>query len=325
MNRQEILIVDDDPAGIASLGIMLEDIARVRFATSGPDALIRVFDAVPDLIILDVEMPGMNGFALCEKLKTDPRTSDVPVIFLTGHDSPEQEIAGLELGAVDFISKPARAPLVRARAKNHLRMKHLADSLKRAANTDVLTGVANRRQFDDTFGREWRRSRREEQPIALLMIDIDYFKKYNDHYGHPAGDACLTAVAKALGEVATRSGDLVARLGGEEFAILLPGTDRDGACKVARSVLERVESLCIVHVASPITGRVTLSIGAASHDERCSSWPLSARDNLVSEKALMLVADQALYAAKGSGRAGVRFLPLDADDVSGSSAASASR
>src|SRR5664280_2921064 len=168
--------------------------------------------------------------------KAEPALADVPVIFVTSHSEAAFEVAGFEMGAADFIAKPVSAPLVLARVKTQLRVKRMGDELRRIATTDGLTGVANRRRFDESLEREWRRARRSGDPLALLMIDIDHFKLFNDRYGHPAGDACLRSVAQALVGASLRPADLVARYGGEEFVVLLPKTPRAGAEHLARGV-----------------------------------------------------------------------------------------
>jgi PleD family two-component response regulator len=235
MTRDRILLVDDDAGAIAMMGRALASLGELRFATSGADALRLARESAPDLILLDAEMPGMSGFQTCELLKAEPALADIPVIFVTSHSEPEFEVSGLDIGAADFIAKPINPPLLLARARTQLRVKHMADELRRLSTTDALTGIANRRRFDEVFMREWQRARREGESIALMMIDVDHFKRYNDHYGHPAGDACLKAVARAVAECAHRPADLAARYGGEEFALLLPHTPTAAAPRRWRS------------------------------------------------------------------------------------------
>lgn len=197
--NDNILLVDDDPRTIQILARILAQSGNLRFATNGQEALRLARESVPDLVLLDAEMPGLSGFQVCAAMKADPALSDVPVVFVTGHSDSTFEVAAFELGAVDFISKPVSAPLVLARVQTQLRVKRLTDELRRVATTDGLTGVANRRQFDDVLGREWLRARRAGDPMALLMIDVDHFKLYNDRYGHPAGDSCLRKVRQGAG------------------------------------------------------------------------------------------------------------------------------
>jgi diguanylate cyclase (GGDEF)-like protein len=316
--NDNILLVDDDPGTIQLLGRILSDSGNLRFATSGEDALRLAHDSVPDLILLDAEMPGMSGFQVCETLKADPALANVPVIFVTSHSEPEFEVSGFELGAADFIAKPVSAPLVLARVKSQLRVKRIADELRRIATIDVLTGVANRRRFDEALEREWRRARRSGDPLALLMIDVDHFKPFNDRYGHPAGDACLRSVAQALVGATLRPADLVARYGGEEFVMLLPQTPRGGAEHVAQGVLDAVGALVIAHEASSTARHVTVSVGVACYDNDSECWVPPSADSRFGDdlrarcSAIELVqaADKALYSAKHAGRAQARLLDI---------------
>jgi diguanylate cyclase (GGDEF)-like protein len=294
MNTSSILLVDDDPVVIHRISRILASVATLRFATNGDAALRLARESMPDLILLDSEMPGMSGFEICEILKADPEYADVPVIFVTSHSDTAVHVAGLELGAVDFIAKPISEPLLLARVKTQLRIKHLADELRRISTVDGLTGLANRRRLDERLGREWLRSLREKSAIALLLVDVDFFKRFNDHYGHPEGDACLRAVARVLMESCQRPADLAARYGGEEFAILLPQTTLAGAELMAQRVLDAMARQAVPHAASTIASHVTVSIGIGHA-------ALPGGDSLVRD--LVATADQALYAAKSAGRA----------------------
>lgn len=299
MTEAEILIVDDDPASITALKHALTGQARLRFATHGSEALRMVQRHVPDMVLLDIGMPGLSGYEVCRALQDDPLTADVPVIFLTSHDNAEEELTGLSLGAVDFIAKQVRPPLVCARVRTHLRLKRMADALRRAASEDALTGLANRRRFDEALVTEWLRHLRSRRPLSLLMIDIDHFKAYNDHHGHPAGDQCLRLTARALQDVSLRPADLLARLGGKEFGLLLPDTDAVGAQEVARRLLTAADTLALPHGACPDRACVSWSIGVA-----CSTQlRQDLQANPSGSRALMEAADQALYEAKRSGRA----------------------
>ena len=316
MATNKILLVDDDPSIIQVMATILAGVADLRFATDGADALSMARDVVPDLILLDAEMPGLSGFQVCERLKADAALADVPVIFVTSHSDATFEVAGFDLGAVDFIAKPVSPPLLLARVRTQLRVKHLADELRRLSTIDPLTNVANRRLFEEAMQREWRRARRSGDPIALLMIDVDHFKKFNDRYGHPAGDICLQAVARSLSEASLRPGDLVARFGGEEFAMLLPQTPRVGAEHVAHRVLGAIEARAVEHAASPTARHVTVSIGVACYDDASATWlPPSAESRFGGETALhaadlLRAADRALYAAKQAGRAQAQLLDM---------------
>lgn len=292
--RPKLLIVDDQPINIRFLHEIFQADHDVFVATSGKDALTFCAGTLPDLILLDVIMPQMDGYDLCRLLKEDERTREIPVIFVTGHsDTPEEE-QGLEAGAVDFISKSASPRVIRARVKTHLTLKHQADLLRSLTLIDSLTSIANRRNFDETLAAEWRRCAREAKPLSLMMIDIDFFKRYNDQYGHQAGDACLRAVANCLKTCMTRSHDLVARYGGEEFVCVLPDTPHEGALAVAQTLLAEVRRRALPHANSDVPGSVvSISIGVAS------VIPIHESDM----ESLTLAADQMLYQAKQDGRA----------------------
>jgi diguanylate cyclase (GGDEF)-like protein len=318
MQDYSILLVDDDPGAIAQLSRVLSGIGELRFATSGEDALRIAQERAPDLVLLDAEMPGMDGFQTCEALKSGGPCEDVPVVFVTGHTAAEFELAGFKAGAADFIAKPFKPEVVVARVKSQLRAKRMADELRRVSSIDALTGVANRRSFDEALIREWLLARRKAEPVSLLLVDVDYFKRYNDCYGHLAGDSCLRSVAQAMRSAVHRPSDFVARYGGEEFAMLLPTTARQGAEHVAHLVLDAVEMLAIRHVESEVAGHLTVSIGVASYDEQSPSWvdpaprPHPVRDlpPECTPETLLLAADRAMYAAKAAGRAQAHFLDI---------------
>ena len=318
----KILLVDDDPSSIRLMASILGGLGSLHFATTGPEALQLARKLVPDVVLLDAGLPGMSGFQVCETLKTEPALAEVPVIFVTSHSEADFEVAGFDIGAADFIAKPVNPALVLARVKAQLRVKRMADELRRISTVDALTGVANRRWFDRALAREWRRARRGGEPLALLMADVDHFKLYNDRYGHPAGDECLRAVAHALTTASQRPADLVARYGGEEFMLLLPGTPRQGAQHMAHRVLDVVEALAIPHAASPTSQHVTVSLGLACYDEESATWVQQSPDSRFNELQapgeiddLVKAADAALYVAKRSGRAQGRMLDVADVDV----------
>ena len=286
-----LLIVDDQPINIQALYRIFAPDHRVLMATSGAKALAVCKDDPPDLVLLDVVMPEMDGHEVCARLKANELTRDIPIIFVTSHTDAEEETKGLELGAVDFIAKPVNPPVVRARVKTHLTLKTQSDLLRQMVFIDGLTGVANRRCFDERLGTEWRRAARHSSALALLMLDLDHFKRYNDRYGHQAGDECLRRVASVIKGGLLRPGDLVARYGGEEFACILPTTDFDGALAVAAGIEQRVRALQIEH-ADSVCEVVTLSIGAALGMPQPDGDPLR----------LLALADAQLYRAKHSGR-----------------------
>jgi diguanylate cyclase (GGDEF)-like protein len=300
-----ILLVDDDLAVIHIMGRILMEAGRLRFAANGQDALRLAHESVPDLIMVDAEMPGMNGFDLLKAMKSDPVLVDVPVIFITSHAEAAFEVTALQMGAADFIPKPLRSAPVLARVNTHLRLKQVTDQLRLAATTDVLTGIANRRRFEEMLELEWLRTRRTGEPVSLLLVDVDHFKLFNDRYGHPQGDSCLREVAMALHASCQRPADLVARYGGEEFVVLLPQTPSVSAAQIAADIVESVKKLNIGHESSPTAPHVSVSVGVGYYDVRGSdSDTASARD-------LVLAADKALYAAKTSGRARVKIRDIN--------------
>ena len=310
-----ILLVDDDLGAIQLMASVLADEGSLIFATNGTDALRLARQTPPDLILLDAEMPGLNGFQLLQTLQRERDLADVPVIFITSHTEVAFEISALEMGAADFIAKPPKPSRVLARVRTQLRIKHLTDELRRAATIDAVTGIANRRCFDELLEREWLRALRTRDPVSLLLIDIDHFKLYNDRYGHPKGDACLRDVAMALAGTCQRPADVVARYGGEEFTVLLPQTALDGAEYVAQKILDAVEALGIAHGNSPTTATVSVSIGITSHDPGPSvvrSEEHGFKDSRSAPCAndLVIAADKALYAAKHAGRARAKTLGL---------------
>jgi diguanylate cyclase (GGDEF)-like protein len=318
-----ILLVDDDPGAIQLMGHILASVGKLRFATNGRDALRLAREAAPDLILLDAEMPGMSGFQLLKALKAESFLADVPVIFITSHCEAGFEVSALEMGAADFISKPLKASRVLARVRTQLRVKRTADELRRTATTDALTGIANRRQFDESLEREWLRARRARDPVSLLMIDVDHFKLYNDLYGHLQGDDCLRHVTQALLSACKRPADLVARYGGEEFVMLLPQTPRLGAGHVADQVLDAVKALGIFHEDSQTTHYVSVSVGIGCFDDASADWTaLSAEQrqtdewHLLNACDLVQAADKALYSAKQAGRAQSKLRDISDIDAS---------
>ena len=299
--RPQLLIVDDQPLNIRLFHEIFHADHEVFFATSGEDALEFCQTNFPDVILLDVIMPGLNGYEVCRRLKQDERTREIPVIFVTAQSDATEEEDGLAAGAVDFIAKSASANVMRARVGTLLTLKRQSDLLRQMARVDALTGLANRRHFDETLNSEWRRCTRSGTPLSLMLIDLDHFKLFNDHYGHQAGDSCLQQVAACLKAGFARSHDLVARYGGEEFVCVMPETSLEGAEAKAQGLEKAVRALRIPHDKSPVAGGiVTISLGVAV-----------AMPNVGEECAtLILCADRSLYMAKDAGRGQVRTLQI---------------
>ncbi|VUZ25463.1 Sensor histidine kinase RcsC [uncultured Comamonas sp.] len=288
-----VLLVDDQPDSALVVQRILQPDYAVAIVHSGQQALdFCRTQPLPELILLDVVMPGMDGLQVCRRLKADPRTQAIPVLFVTAQSAPEEESAALAAGGVDFITKPVNHAVVRARVQTHLLLKRHSDQLRASALHDGLTGIANRRHFDAALAQAWRDGRRQRQSLALCMVDIDHFKQYNDRYGHPAGDACLRQVTQALQQHMGRAHDLLARFGGEEFVCLLPGMDWQAAQAKARALCDSVAALRLEHAASPVAPWVTISVGVAV-------WTF---DQDGAPQALLAAADAALYAAKQAGR-----------------------
>lgn len=293
LSKPVVLIVDDQPANIQALARVLKEDYLVLVATGGARALeLAAGDKAPDVILLDIMMPDMDGYEVCRKLKSDPQTKDIPVIFVTAMGDSEDEARGLDLGAVDYIAKPFNSAVVKARVRTHVQLKIRTDMLEQLAMVDGLTGIANRRNFDQVLDREWKRAARSGQTLSVVMMDIDHFKPYNDNYGHGAGDDCLQRVAAALRSVIQRPSDLIARYGGEEFVALLPETENHGASRMAENFRRAVADLALPHAYSPLAGHVTISAGHATRQASLDRQP----------QDVLQVADQALFKAKEAGR-----------------------
>jgi diguanylate cyclase (GGDEF)-like protein len=304
--RQKILIIDDTPANIQILHAVLGDTYSIFFASCGRDGIVIAQKELPDLILLDIMMPDMDGYAVCAELKGDALTGQIPIIFITTMSNVEDEMKGLELGAIDYITKPFSPPIVKARVKNHLELKRHRDLLEKAtieldkknmalnllAREDALTGLANRRYFNEVLASEIKRAVRSRQLLSLILCDVDFFKNYNDHYGHVAGDKCLQVIGQILLHTFKRAGDLPARYGGEEFVVILPDTSSSNAGLLAEKLRQQMMAHAMPHAFSTAAEVVTLSFGvieAQASQERDAEWYIHE-------------ADKALYRAKEKGR-----------------------
>ncbi len=290
--KAKLLIVDDQPINSQILHHALSGDHQVLVATSGEQALELCTSDRPDLILLDVSMPGMDGFEVCTRLKADPTTCNIPVIIVSAHNDVAAETHGLGVGAVDYIFKPINPIIVRARVKAHIALKLQSDLLRSWAYMDGLTGVHNRRHFDEQLASEWARAVRNNSVMSVILLDVDFFKRYNDRYGHQAGDACLRRVAFAIKANLRRPADQVARYGGEEFVCMLPDTDLAAATQVAQAIRQAVFAMQIEHADSVTSPVVTVSLGVCSKSSAA----------LGSEQALVKIADEQLYLAKSNGR-----------------------
>ncbi|TSE30674.1 diguanylate cyclase domain-containing protein [Tepidimonas charontis] len=295
--KPRLLLVDDQPVHLQVLYRALTGPYQLFMATRGEQALHLVREQQPDLVLLDVVMPDMDGFEVLRRLRAARDRADTPVIFVTAHEGADIESRCLEAGAVDFISKPVNPAVVRARVRTHLTLKFQSDLLRALAFIDGLTGVANRRHFDERLALEWGRAQRLGTPLSLILADVDHFKAYNDHYGHQAGDAVLRHVAQTLRAHVRRPADMVARYGGEEFACLLPDTPLADAQALAERMQQAVRDLAIPHRDSRTAPVVTASFGVAAREGPALRG---------AHPALLLgLADAQLYEAKHQGRARV--------------------
>ena len=291
--KPTILVVDDMTTTLLLLHDLLKDTYEVKIAKSGTKAL-EILESPNDidLILLDIEMPDINGYDVCKRIKNNETIKNIPIIFITGRTSQEDEEYGLNLGAIDYITKPFNKAIVKLRIKNYLNLKIKNDMLEKLSMYDGLTNIRNRRFFDETFEKTFNEIKRDKKSLAVLMIDIDFFKPYNDNYGHGQGDETLRKVAKALEKTIKRPSDFVARYGGEEFVILLKDINKDGVEAVANNLLNAVRELKITHEFSKIENYVTVSIGASFYN--------SSSD--ITKLELLLKADETLYSVKNSGR-----------------------
>jgi len=293
IKQSHILIIDDSPVNIRQLGNVLHGEHRVSVAKNYTDALACALNKAPDLILLDIESPDLDAYRIFGTLQNTASTKDIPIIIITAMNEGVYESACLELGAIDFIKKPFNPKLVKLRVQNHVELKVLRDYYKTMSCIDDLTGLPNRRQLNEFLAHEWDRLSRIDSPLSVIMIDIDYFKPFNDNYGHAAGDDCLKEVADALASFNTRSTDLYARYGGEEFICVLPETDARGAATIGQKLCQHIAKLNIPHAYSEIASHITISLGVATATDK---------KEFSSPEKLIAAADKKLYLAKAQGR-----------------------
>jgi diguanylate cyclase (GGDEF)-like protein len=319
--QAKILVVDDQPDNVELLATILTIQGyEVQKSSCGIEAIELVKTNPPDMILLDISMPEVNGFEVCRTLKSDRYTQDIPIIFISALQEAQDKTQAFNFGGNDYIAKPFQIEEVIVRVKNQLKISRLQQALKaknlqlehqnrqlqaaeerllllnqklnQLATLDGLTQIANRYRFDEFLNREWQRGKREQFPLSLILCDIDYFKLYNDRFGHQEGDICLTKVAQTISKTVQRPADLVARYGGEEFAIILPQTPAKSALQVAEKIRLQVKSLVISHPDSLVSDYVTLSLGVSC----------VIPNSQYQKQQLLLEADRALYQAKKTGR-----------------------
>lgn len=324
----DILIIDDQPDNLRLLSAMLTRQGyHVRKALSGRTALVAVQALLPDIILLDIKLPDLSGYEVCAELKRNAQTQSIPVVFISALDQTEDIVRAFAVGGADYVTKPFRVEEVLARIRHQLMIQYLQHQLAeqnqkltqqnvqlqqeiyvrqqveaalQCANQklqqlvclDGLTGVANRRHFDEYLQQEWQRSLLEQSALSLILCDLDFFKSFNDTYGHPAGDVCLRLVAQAIHRAVRKPNDMVFRYGGEEFAVVLPDTDGEGALQVARAIQHEVQQLKLTHDCSLASNIVTLSMGITSQ--------IPNQD--FSLEMLLAATDKSLYHAKQTGR-----------------------
>lgn len=290
--EQIILIVDDDKINRKMLKELLQEQAKIIFAKNGAQAKELARKHVPDLILLDVVMPDLSGFDVIEFLKNDPETMNISVIFITGLANDDDEERGFNLGGCDYIYKPFKSNIVIARVIMHLELIRQRKMLDEIAHIDALTGVNNRRKMDVVLQDEVAANNKENTSLLVAILDIDFFKPYNDNYGHGAGDVALRQVGQALREIFLRPRDFVARYGGEEFVIILPDCDKAGANIMLGNIAQSIKDKMIKHEYSSVSEQLTVSVGAVV----VKSSEYSVVANIMKE------ADTLLYQAKNNGR-----------------------
>ncbi len=293
LNQKPTILIVDMTTNLIILSDILKDEYNIKIAKTGTKALeiVHSQDNI-DLILLDIEMPDINGYEVLKKLKNSDKTKNIPIIFVTAKSSEEDEEYGLNLGAIDYITKPYSKSIVKIRIKNQINLKLKTDLLEQLSMYDGLTNIKNRRFFDESFERIYNKSRRDSSNFALIMIDIDYFKPYNDNYGHGQGDVALKKVANSLQNSLKRANDLVARYGGEEFVVLIQDIDEQGLEKIAKNILESINNLQITHEYSKISSHLTISMGIAYYNS----------NNDIPKLKILMEADENLYKVKNSGK-----------------------
>ncbi len=287
-----ILVVDDEKSNINVLSKILGDTYKMLVTKNGETALKLAHEKTPDLILLDIVMPEMSGFEVLVALKNSEVTRAIPVIFITGLDSAKDEAKGFLLGAVDYITKPFDNTVVKARVSTHVQIVSMMRTIEKLTMLDPLTNIPNKRKFYEKLTAEWEKATISKTQISLIMVDIDYFKKYNDTYGHPQGDVLLKALAKILKDEVSSQAEQIARFGGEEFVILLNGCDSDTTFALAEKLRVVVGGTKIPFSGDNSLTNVTISAGVVMAQPSDGNTI----EDLISR------VDIALYTAKASGK-----------------------
>ncbi|MFT6899034.1 MAG: diguanylate cyclase (GGDEF)-like protein [Paraglaciecola sp.] len=295
--KQTLLLADQDPLLQKVFKDHYSLSYRLLITSSGKEAYELAINDQIDMAVLNIQTTDISGFDTCTHLKQHPVSADIPVILIGATPSPAQITFGLNLGAIDFISTPVDISILTAKIKNHMQLAAKLSALALISCTDGLTGVPNRMQLDTSLNRAWYAAIRGHHHLSLLMIDIDYFKRFNDTFGHVAGDECLKRVAQTIQNALHRDSDSMGRYGGEEFAVVLPFTDLQGAKLIGQHILEEIERLDIDNPKAKTTKKVTVSIGVATLD------PAQEIDYTHAQpEDLIKRADKTLYRAKKQGR-----------------------
>ena len=299
--KPTVLIVDDMTTNLLLLSDLLKEQYQIKVAKNGKKALEIVYSSNEiDIILLDIMMPDIDGYEVCKELKNNNQTKNIPIIFVTAKDNDADEEYGLNLGAIDYITKPFNKAIVKLRIRNHLDMKLKSDMLEELSMYDGLTNIPNRRYFDERFESTYKEAKRESKTFSIIMIDIDFFKLYNDNYGHGKGDETLKKVAQILQKTLKRPTDLVARYGGEEFVVLLQESNQEDVEIVANNLLQAVRDLNIEHNYSSVEQIITVSIGVAYKNAKSD----------LGKVQLLVAADEALYNVKRNGRNSISIVSV---------------
>lgn len=296
---EKIVIIDDSKMNLQTLTDILSKDYNVIPAKTGSSGIAKILNYKPSLILLDIIMPVLNGFEVLDTLKSMEETKDIPVIFITGISDSETEAKCLMLGAVDYITKPFNPQVVMARVNTHIQLYTYRKTIENLLSIDALTGIHNRRSYDDYIQSEWKRSIALGFPLSFAILDIDYFKKHNDTYGHLMGDNTLHTIASFLNEQSEKCDFYLARYGGEEFVMIFSNTNRAEALKITDHIRTKIQDLKIENKSSPVCEFITVSIGGNTIYPK----PPDCIEHFIQS------ADKMLYLAKEQGRNQVVWYP----------------